>query len=628
MGIGSRAIKIGFAIGLALATMRAAADRMPASYQNGAWSDIEILKQLPQPASNPREDGRHVPNLWLGSVNWARSEETLEYSVDDSLAPTGFYSYNFTIAPKLVGARSTGIDDSYLLMRMVVLSPRDKSLDIKDPAFRDKELYRRFVTGTETVVKVTGGMVTRKVTFKFPVLSALAVRNTLLIQFLPINNKKLKFNEEGLPEDDSPVEILPNPAFVANVIKMPFIPRDNQGFSQPPAPVFAGEVSPEERLDLGAFMRAASTYKEMLKAQNQRMVRPEEIAKTHNLRLTRWDEPLLGRLLKAVHISPDQLEAQVNRIDQQHPALPEKLAEAFCYLLARRMKSQYADVGPIVSAAFIPCTSDPEEAFELSKTWHVIKLKNGDENRNHYQGAPASLSMSLNFGRNRTHTEDFMSGLSQGFSLNPMNFLPIDIKGVSLNLGYTETLIASNSRSRFEGHVASESTVLDIPHWSMNLEVERYIPCVMVRANRAHRAWAYANELPGFYICGKQTAERPVQFRETYFCIQPADRSSSAIDPHDPRNQIINMTIRGLRDYSFFRRTVQEFASAKVDDRKAIGNVLDDRVQAYHQAFPSMTGVLSMVVDFEGPRSNEWRRIRTNPTQWDRWRHRLSENFK
>jgi hypothetical protein len=615
------------------------------AFANPAYTpaDLDILKQLPQPAvwqQRAPVDGRQFPQLWLGSVRWGQTDETIDYEIDSTLAPTVRYFYNFQIIPELhyTGKAPQGLNSGYYLMRMVVLRPRlddEAATEFASPDMpaENYNLYRRFVTATEQLVKVVQGAIRAKVEIKFPAVSAVSMRNTLLIQFLPVDEKRLRLNADGLVDPASPIHVIPNPGFIANTIRIPFIPRNGSGYETPPPKVYSNEFSPEETLDLGIFMRQARLYLSQLRARVMAPVAPQTLAQKSGLVLRYWNSPELGALMETRRSNAIQVASALEKLDPRRPELDETLFEPLCSLLAKTAPinksilgvtpaQQAATYREVLSSAIGMCQYDPFNAIEVTGSWHVAALNS--EVTRHRQGAPSVLSLAFNFGTNRQQARDTFSSFSQGLGL--MGFLPLDLKGI-LNLNVSYSVNESNSRSKFEGTVLSGNTSLDVHQWDMNLEFTKYRPCIMVRANPRHRAWRLFDKIQGNYICGEVRDSRPLRLNEFYFHIQPTPSSASAIDIYNPKNQVANMVVRGRRDFYFFLKSVRQYMNPVHDKEKTPGAEMRSFIDNYRTALPSASGVYTALISPAGPRSDAARRDLANPSMMDKIFHRYKEDL-
>lgn len=567
--------------------------------------DGQIAYQVPPPPRIDQpapQDGRKFPRIWFGSIRWEQPIDPIELSVAKDLAPIGDYRYTFQLIPQLRSPSNQvkELPDGYYVVRMVLLRPIIPGLD--DEAVEAEEkypgslLYRRYVAGSERLAQVIQGSIRTTMDFHFHTLSATTLRNTLLIQILPVNPKSLKRNTRGLIIDESSYELEKVPSYYASVIRIPFIPRYASGLSTPPNTLTQAEANPEEDLNLGIFMKTA----ELLNKPSRIAVTPQNYATDAKLKYLSLDDSRI----------PSDLAKAIRDIRQSEADLPETLVETFCKMLAPAAvfedrilgpgsESQKAGMARIMREHITKkCIEEPETSLNLVEQIHVGSLDKVAQLR----GAPSRLNLTANFAINRQRTNDVHSSYSAGIS-------PVNLYGISA--GYSYTINESNSRINLRGKLTSEAIDLDIHFWEMAMTLKKYTSCLRVEANPRSEVWKYVKSTEGFYICDRPETT-PLPVKERYFHIFPSTPSSPTIDLFDPRNQLVNMVLRGGRDYAKFIHSIQGLVDPTTKDLLSHEPLLDERLSTM-SAPPSMPSLLTYTVGISGPKVEK--RIRVTATK-------------
>ncbi len=651
MGNGIRVIKILIGVALVLATMSVAAQDRGLAAAGAMTYDADIMRQLPPPAPNQDNSEHALRNavLWTGSVSWEQSTQTVEYRVDKSLSASVIRHYFFHINPKFQSAKTKAqlLRSGYYLMRMVVLRPLGKAEEesLKEelgPLKPEYILYRRYVTSTEQLVRAQDGVVPARVSLEFPAISAIAMKTTLLIQFLPVDPKSVRVNPDGGISRDSKFQVLPDPTLSANVIKIPFVPRDATGMSRPPAAFYSDEVSLEEKMDLGGFISLSKSYSEALKKKHGAPLAPRTLADRLNLTYYLSSSPTLNSLMvqpsNPLKITPQQALAKLESLDPGVSTLSEEYSEPLCRLLTNHVgidsrilghsaEHRKRNLASFKQIRYSRCVLDPEGAFDLIRTWHVKNSSSAVVN--HDQGMPTSLALSFNFGTNRQKAVDTFKNMTGGINL--LSFVPVDLKGFG-NFGWNWSINESNSRAKFEGAILSGTVNLAVDEFTLPVEMSEFTSCTLLLPHFKHVAWSFAETRNpetagrGIYICYPGVERRLVRATEDYYHVQPVPTASSSLDIYDPRNQL-NMVVRGQRDYSFFLKSIREFMVPIHSDGKTAGTEIKARAAAFRSAVPAMNSVITAGVKFSGPKLELRQAQHKDDGLVTRFFNRRTENF-
>lgn len=596
------------------------------------------------------QDSRKFPKLWLGSVRWEQTTDPVdEYRIDESLNSILVKNYNFQIFPQVQtpSNETHELKEGYYVLRMVILRPlttEEKSaLKGKDESLA---LYKRYVSGVERIVKidsVESGSIRTKVSFEFRAISATTMRNTLLIQVLPVKKDSLSFDRRGLVLNDSQYELSTQANYQANVIRIPFVPRMPSGMATPPKTVTAADFdNNEETLDLGVFINQAETILKANRDAQKNGLTPQTYAQENQLSYLEWSSSKLADQLetykqfkKPVHLSSGELKTMVTATSQNSPLINENTAISFCKILVGNLsvKPQYMAHFPktenhlesmMKSEMFKDCIRKPEDHMTLVRQLHIQKISHSQDNMEYLGGNSSALGLSANFATNRSQSKDYLKNWNYGF--NPL-IAPIDLKG-TLKLGKTYTVNESHSRTKSEGSMVSNSITLDVLQWDIQFKVESYTSCLSVLPRVSDQTWKFAATIPGIYICDERPTQAPLLTTERYYHIYPAATAGSAIDLLHPNNQPANLVLRGQREYSAFIKAIKGYLKPIHDQNKNIAQTLAEGQYLYQSTRPAAPSILSYVLPFQGPEVSERQRTFENPTFWDRMLQKYSENLQ
>ncbi|MGE0764654.1 MAG: hypothetical protein AB7N80_15365 [Bdellovibrionales bacterium] len=641
--MGSTRIKFGLITALVFSLLSSAfaqAERNLAS--NSYNSSVMDYMQTPPGAGDADQrglyDGRKFPRLWMGSIRWEQPIETARYDVDVALSPVLDLNYTFQLQPQLRNPDNhiRHMAEGYYVLRMVVLRPSmQEDNDTESGTRADLSVYRRYVAGTERIVQLSQGVIKTNVSLRFHTISATAMRNTLLIQMLPIKTKSLKFDKSGLVRADSSYELDDKPGYFANVIRIPFVPRYSSGLATPPTAVTAKDVNThEEFLDLGLFLRQAENLIRYSRIASQKPKDPKPTAKALGLAYFDLESSevamALGRFTNnnSPNLTSAQLADEISKINQTDAVLNEGLAASFCRLLTARLEVDSRLLGHgdmnkkrlellYRNQMFANCVFAPEQHFTLIRQLHVREIGDRPNDTKYVQGAPIRMGLNANFATNRSHTQDTTSTWSQGIS--PL-FSPIDLRGV-VRLGYSYNISDTNTRARFEGTMVSAGVDLEAHQWDMSVTLNDYTPCLAVVPKVHSPSWTTAKTVTGLYLCDR-ASRHSVQVTERFYHIFPSATSSPTLDLLNPRNQVVNMVLRGQRDYYAFLSAIRGFIRPSHDQKQNIASELRQVTRIYAGSSPSIATVFSYPVALEGPKSQSRAAANDDPSFWDRFFHR------
>lgn len=578
-------------------------------------------------------DGSRVSRLLSGTVMWGRTDEyTITYSTDLSLASIVHYPVRFTIYPKLhsLTGQDLGIPDGKYLMRMALLRPQVRE-DANDLTIAP--LYKRYITHVSQVVEIVGGTINTDVVFTFRNPAVIQMRNSLLIQILPLQQAHLKILPNGKLDRRSKIVVDPKPEFVANLIRVPFVPRANDN-SRPINKVYGDEIDDADQLDLGPFIHFAEQYQQTKRAAEEKLVTPEQMIAAYNFKAFSFNSRVVSEVSQAHGLTAAQFKDLFASITPERPVIPENLARLFCDLQFRYAK-QHPNMAKIVQgkrvldsqllvlhqqriSGLTQCTSNPMDAFNLTKNYHLKKIRSYqfEKTNSSTPAAAYQLTLAQNFALNRQRTADSFSGLQMGFS-------PLDLFGpakwASRLLGYNYTLNESNSRSTSQSHFASGTIGLSVNVWNLNVTIEDYTACLMISPNGEF--WPDHQQPPNIYICDRLSASRPQNAVERFFHIFPSTFGEASVDVYDPMGQVVNMTLRSDRDYNSFARAIHKIMTPVNYEKRTPSDDVRAAVKVWRGGVPAAHGVLQIPVVLSGPRSEDIIRALKDPkSAFDYWR--------
>lgn len=611
----------------------AIADRAPAMLPIVS-SDLDLVKQMPPPPRLDQPlpvDGRRFPKLWIGTIRWEQPVDPVRFAVTSRLSPVAEYRFNFQIIPQLrtPDNRFRNLPEGYYVLRMTILRPlvagEDESID--DKKLPGLSYYQRYIAGSERLVQLTQGAIKANVAFRFHSISATAMRNTLLIQVLPVKASSLKKDKNGLVRADSSYELESIPNYFANVTRIPFIPRYSSGLATPPTAVTTDDISPEESIDLGLFNLQAEEFVRQQKSILVESLDPKEFAEKMNLLQINLDSALIDQTLNQpnIKVTAASLRSALGELAQDQGSstqLDESVAKAICPLINLGVHVDKKFLGGMGDkkkmeqmlrwSMVLRCMTNVQNAFHLSQQIHTYKV----DTFQYVEGAPTRLALMANFGTNRQNSVDTFSSFQQGFN-------PLDIKGV-FRLGYTYTVNETRSRSKLEGTLVSGGADLDVHHWDMQIKTSDYQSCVIVQPSES--VWTFGT-YKGLYLCSDRIQNRPIEFRERYYHIFPSVGASPTIDTFNPKNQIANMVLRGQRDYFTFLKSIHRYIRPTHEQGRDPSDEIRSALKIYNSTPPALASIYSRPVTLSGPQSDEQMRQANNPSLWDRLIHRYDDRI-
>lgn len=631
MGILRVAVIYYFIAGLVTLSPKAHAVNADMIYSQNLMSDLPLNEPI-----DPRRIGKKNAALLFGSIHVERQIEFADYDVDNLFSPQVNYRFNFNmiLRNRTADGKSSELKDGTYLVRMVVLRPHlPEDGDPKKLSQGEKIrlLYDRYVAGFQGFAEVNQGLTRLPVNFHFHTLSAVSMRNTLLLQILPIKQKSLTRNSRGLISADSKFELENSPNYLTNVHRVFFIPKIPSVGTSTPA-IVETDYNIEESLDLGAFMAQSENYIKMQhQFQNQNRESPSQIAKKFNLELLSIQSPWVDSINQKLPfkssraISSAQFSSIFEHFDRVNSTFPEDATYALCAGLQSFLTIDPRYLGGIATdkkkfdsqlrtAMFQRCFSRPEEALAIVRHIHPVTI---EKNASYKQGQGFRIGLIENFGTNRVSSHDTVSSYQQ-------NFNPIDVMGM-LRFGYTYSVNETQSRQRFAGSVVSSAVDLQVQTWNMAVTLNQPTICLMVVPLRGDGQWIYAQKMKGLYICGEQKPTS-MEVEETYFHIINQDQGTATIDLLDPKNQT-NLILRGQRDFNAFLKGIEKFVSPVHNEKTNVGKASLIATQQSLAGLPSVPGVFSESIPLSGPRVEERADRLNSPTFWDRLFHLSDEKF-
>ncbi len=622
-----------FAAGLAAFSLSAIADRVPAMLPI-VTNDLDLVKQMPPPPRLDQPlpiDGRRFPRLWIGTIRWEQPIDPVKFAVNSRLSPIAEYRFNFQIIPQLRTPenRFKNLPEGYYVLRMTILRPLVAGEDepINEKSLPGHSYYQRYIAGSERLVQLTQGAIKANVAFRFHSISATAMRNTLLIQVLPVKASSLKRDKNGLVAADSSYELEPIPNYLANVTRIPFIPRYSSGLATPPTAVTTDDISPEESIDLGLFNRQADEFVRQQKSLLVEKLSPKEFAEKMQLLYLDWESRAIDNALNQpnIRVSPSSLRSALQGLledKDQSLEVKEEVAKGICPLINlgvevdRRLLGGAGDKKKMEQllrwSMVLRCLTNVSNAFQLSQQIHTYKVSDFQ----YVEGAPTRLALMANFGTNRQNSLDTFSSFQQGFN-------PLDIKGI-FRLGYTYTVNETRSRSKLEGTLVSGGADLDVHHWDMQIKTSDFQVCVIVQPSKS--VWAFG-QFKGLYLCSERIQNRPLEFRERYYHIFPSVAASPTIDTFNPKNQIANMVLRGQRDYFTFLKSIHSYIRPTHEQGRDPSDELRSALNVYRSTPPALASIFSRPISLSGAETDERLRQANNPSLWDRLIHRYDDRI-
>jgi hypothetical protein len=613
----------------------------------------QINLQLPAMSTltMPNVKPGRLPLLNMHSITWGpgpkRDEPFISYDLDSALSPLENMSFIFTIIPDRIGEGGPSKDRTqtqdiparrFYLLRMVVLRPRLQEEPTPLVGTESLDIFQRYVAGTQQIVMALSGVIKASVTLKFHMMSAISMRNTLLVQLIPIDETKLRF----IGDDVDPASpIVPEPGPIRQFSKaVPFVPRQNSGSSDVAHKIFPDDYIPAEKVDLGLVIRYAEEYINQLRLKNLSYL-PRMLARRMGFIPLAWDDWHVESWLKGSGWTSQKLAQVLNNTSQNSPILPESLIEPLCIMLVNALpvspkllrdsgiSLRESDVRFYKQRALNHCFKSPEDSFDLARSYHVLKIsKHQGVIPPTGSGGVERINVNSNFTTSRQHNYDAYWTGSQEFSITALieAISPIDLKGI-FNLGGSYSVAEGDSHVRHEGITVSRGTDLEVSSLLLPFSLDRRRDCSTLFIHPDAPAWkAIEKGQVGLFVCNREVSETPIKAFERYFAIAPAEGTASGSDPFHPSSQIVNLVLRGVRDYDAFILGIRQFILPANNFRGTSWEILKSAKSRFLP--PTIPGVLSFPIEIRGAKIDERRRLERDPTVKDTFWHRNREKIR
>ena len=535
---------------LILMSSSAVAFGQAGSYYRGHSSEQIPNLVVPQESSiMPRNPYSKINRILINSVQWSPAGEPDDFNIYPDLSFDFIRKYNFKIIPSL---RSNGqqkpLPDGYYYLRVAIFKPKlIKSLETFG------EMSDRYITGIERVVHAENGVIATPVTFSFPLLSSTTMKNRMLLEIVPLQQKPIKMTSHLGKEvvDLKTSQFIADTSSTPVLLTIPFAPLQNGDSINTVDNTLASDISYNENFDIGALMY------EGVRKLNEKI----------NARVTPTPKKWAAKNKVKLVYSDDLYRSYENFGEKEE--LCQRLEKNLDYVGPTKFKATTTEVRARQTIKNF-CQNEKNtvifQKIQFINPYSEVDLINGDGMR---RGSTSQLVVSLTRGNNSSRSNDQVHSLSGSLSLNPLDYFGMGSKipGLSLNRGMSFSEVTS--QSQFHGGVMAENVVLEVRRLTLNIQASNTRSCYILQLNQNHKF--LQDKLTKEYLeyfFGKernwgaqlvcQNTESPAIVQEHYFHILPAFNGQGIADSNDPRNQLINMSLRGYQEFNLFKHQIRQ----------------------------------------------------------------------
>ena len=561
------------AITLAMQTAAAVAQ----SYNIPRTQTNEPLPTLiiPQDSMVQRNGTQKNNRIQINSVQWSVSGKYDRVYVHSDLSYDFIRTYNFRIIPSMkVNGRSESLPDGVYYIRAVVLKP-----NLSEQVENFDQMTNQFVVSSQRPVSVVDGIIAEYLTFSFPSPTVLTFKNRLFIEIIPLQQNTIaKMKDKGSEVvDPKNSKFIVDTALPTVVLSIPFVPNERGDSISTINKTLAADITYDESIDLGAVI--AEGNRKLNKALSAKKNDTSKEWARKNRTAIATDDSVFEKY-QSIKSREEACKIISNSISYRIPQLKRSAVEKN----ARSNLNYFCN--------------EHENSMVFQKIQFVNENSQMTLVRN--MTVPRQLGVSLTKGNNTSYAYDQSSSYSAGVSLSPLDIIG-KIPGMSISANRNFSITESLSHSQFATGVMMENLFLEINHTSVDVKASKVQTCYLLKINKSHSY--FSDDIKGQYLVhsfGKnrtwghlvcQSKEEPAILHENYFHIFPALKGQGIADSTDPRNQVINLSIRGLKEWDLFKYQVRKFISKKYQDQILPHDAITSTVAAETTAGVNFTSV-------------------------------------
>lgn len=531
-----------------------------------------------------------ISNTILNSVQWMDAGDADEFKVYPDLSLDYIRKYNFTITPSYeVNGQTHSLPDGWYYLKAMILKPKlQRRIETFD------EITDQYVTGAERIVRSKGGIISTLLEIPFPTLAPTTYKNRLFFEIIPIEQDKikLKFDEEIGTNvvDTKKSQFINDPKQPTVVINVPFSPLSRVDSGRTADKTLASDFSFDQRFEISAIM--AEGVRKLNERINQtKFLTPKSWAEKNKVAL-KYDD--------RVYRQYDSFRTTEELCQEVDKHIDYKL---------KQYKNTTVEIRARNSLKHFCNTEKNTLIFQKVQFVHPqsdIVLLNGSGYRN---GGTTQISLSFTKGNN--HSKSFDQFETSSTSINPIEMLGMKIPGLSFTRNYV--INEGESQTAFAGGMFVENFTMNVRRISLTFKVSDSRTCYLLKLNQKHSyfskpenaiqkkyledAFGRNENWGGHLVC--RTQRTPSVIKESYFHIVPSLSDVGIADGTDPRNQFINMTLRGYQDYNNFKYQVRENLAENYKGNPA---VMPDDVLTSTVAYETTPGIYYMPTNLERPK--------------------------
>lgn len=522
---------------------------------------------IPQDGMIPRSHNQKTNRIQINSIQWSAAGKSDKINVYSDLTYDFIRTYNFRIIPSMtVNGKTQNLADGTYYIRAVILRP-----NLDDDLENFDQMTDQFMTSSERVATIKDGIISTYVTFSFPSPTIMTIKNRLFIEVIPLQQNTIKkVNYKGAEIID-----IKNSKFVADtkyptvVLSIPFLPSANGDSVSTVNKDLSSDVSFDESIDLGTVI-AEGTRKLNERLNTEKTLSAQEWAKKNRTQIVINDS--IFRKYESIKTREDACHTLSSTLSYRIPKFRNSTVE---------IKARY----------YLKSFCNETEGSVTFQKIHFVN-ENSQMTLMQRNGSMSQLGVSLTKGSNTSNAYDQSSSYSAGISLTPLAPLEafFKIPGISVTANRNFSVTESLSHSQFVTGVTMENFFLEVNRMALDIKASDVRTCYLLKINKNHsrfkdkivqdyvfrsfgetRSW-------GSLVC--QTKEYPAVIHENYFHVLPAFKGQLIAESTDPRNQIINMSLRGYQELNLLKYQIRKFISKEYQSQIMPHDVITSTVAA------------------------------------------------
>lgn len=550
--------------------------------------------------------------LWPSVVSYSRVVDWAKPYLQSDLHLGIDYTFQFNIqmSARDSESRSPAVPDGWYELDMAVVLPKVRSSYL-EAAGGKMELspYERFVTSRSMLVQVSGGVVNRQITLRFPNLSATTIANHLYVSLTPIAKYCILRGQRSpciqLGADNQPdlarstvTKMEGYRPSLLDIAFVPYIPAGAGTANPDDAPL---SPNPAADSNLPSYIAAAKAFQAAQRSHRPApAMSPQQFANQSGLVYMSTNDILLHQSAEQWNVDGDwtsDLRALMNSeslgtvdLTIEESSLWSELCAALVMTNEKTLKDLRSTSGPIYNSmtqvqSFVHhCSVSAPAVFRLTVVDHIYRFDAANVIIDSMQ--PLRFSLATNFMVSRSHSRDSFTN----FNAMELLFKAFDTFGIPLRaLGISHGISVSDSRSQSEGASGQITLGLDFNVMPVRIPATRWQRCLEVRPV-ANRQLPFYDDTPtakhnGLYLCD-DVKTTPREAGDVYAHVFAHSGDTSMIDSFSPLAQAVNVALRGDRDISTFFTLIRQSLTPDHDSR-ILPSAATDTARAYFANTPS-----------------------------------------